>query len=144
MMTPTTKCRGLEIIKGCKRVFLEAYTSILMVDKQKLVNLLTPYMPVYTIIIPIFRFDLIAIAGEILWKRSNCGRQRAGGVSKLPQLILSRNCLEGKLIPIMSTSYSLACMEDTNNMFLVQEADQILQDADKEDIAFLVVGDPFG
>ena len=29
--------RGLEAVKRCKRVFLEAYTSVLLVDKEKLV-----------------------------------------------------------------------------------------------------------
>ena len=31
--------RGLEAVKRCKRVFLEAYTSILLVDREKLVCL---------------------------------------------------------------------------------------------------------
>ena len=30
--------RGLAAVKRCKRVFLEAYTSILLVDKEKLVR----------------------------------------------------------------------------------------------------------
>jgi len=30
--------RGLAAVKKCKRVFLEAYTSILLVDKEKLVR----------------------------------------------------------------------------------------------------------
>jgi len=30
--------RGLEIVKRCSRIYLEAYTSILMVDKEKLVS----------------------------------------------------------------------------------------------------------
>ena len=30
--------KGLNIIKGAKRVYLEAYTSILLVDKDKLVS----------------------------------------------------------------------------------------------------------
>src|SRR4051812_17478384 len=30
--------KGLEAIKSCKRVYIEAYTSILMVDKEKLVS----------------------------------------------------------------------------------------------------------
>jgi diphthine synthase len=29
--------KGLEAVKGCKRIYLEAYTSVLMVDKDKLV-----------------------------------------------------------------------------------------------------------
>ena len=31
--------RGLQAVKRCKRVYLEAYTSILLVDKDKLVDL---------------------------------------------------------------------------------------------------------
>ena len=30
--------RGLAAVRRCKRVFLEAYTSILLVDKEKLVR----------------------------------------------------------------------------------------------------------
>ena len=30
-------CRGLEIVKRCKRVYLESYTSLLLVDSAKLV-----------------------------------------------------------------------------------------------------------
>lgn len=29
--------KGLEVVKAAKRVYLEAYTSILLVDKEKLV-----------------------------------------------------------------------------------------------------------
>ena len=31
-------CRGLEVVRKCCRVYLEAYTSILMCDKSKLVS----------------------------------------------------------------------------------------------------------
>ena len=31
--------RGLQAVRKCKRVFLEAYTSILLVEKEKLVGL---------------------------------------------------------------------------------------------------------
>ena len=31
--------KGLEIVKTAERVYLEAYTSILLVDKEKLVSL---------------------------------------------------------------------------------------------------------
>jgi diphthine methyl ester synthase len=30
--------RGLEVVKSAERVYLEAYTSILLVDKEKLVR----------------------------------------------------------------------------------------------------------
>lgn len=29
-------CRGLEAVKGCERVYLEAYTSLLLVPKERL------------------------------------------------------------------------------------------------------------
>ena len=35
--------RGLEAVKSCERVYLEAYTSILMVDSSKLVSLVSEY-----------------------------------------------------------------------------------------------------
>jgi Diphthamide biosynthesis methyltransferase len=35
--------RGLEIVKRAERVYLEAYTSILLVDKEKLVSWVRSY-----------------------------------------------------------------------------------------------------
>lgn len=32
--------KGLEAIKSCERIYLEAYTSILMVPKERLVNII--------------------------------------------------------------------------------------------------------
>ncbi|EKM53640.1 uncharacterized protein PHACADRAFT_125502 [Phanerochaete carnosa HHB-10118-sp] len=70
--------KGLEAVKGCSRVYLEAYTSILMIQKDRL--------------------------EEFYGK----------------ELILAdRDMVE-------------------------TESDEILKDADKEDVAMLVVGDPFG
>jgi diphthine synthase len=31
--------RGLEVVRGCARIYLEAYTSILLCDKKKLVRI---------------------------------------------------------------------------------------------------------
>eukprot|EP01026_Neomeris_dumetosa_P071560 TRINITY_DN72400_c0_g1_i1.p1 TRINITY_DN72400_c0_g1~~TRINITY_DN72400_c0_g1_i1.p1 ORF type:complete len:251 (-),score=35.30 TRINITY_DN72400_c0_g1_i1:313-1065(-) len=70
--------RGLQIVQGCSRVYLEAYTSILMVDKEKL---------------------------EEFYGRD--------------VILADRQMVE-------------------------QKAEDILQSADSEDVAFLVVGDPFG
>ncbi|KAK7691977.1 diphthine synthase [Cerrena zonata] len=70
--------RGLEAVKGCSRVYLEAYTSILMVQKER----------------------LEAFYGKEL-------------------ILADRDMVE-------------------------TESDEILRDADKEDVALLVVGDPFG
>lgn len=37
--TDGTLCRGLAAVKRCSRVYLEAYTSVLLCDKSKLVSL---------------------------------------------------------------------------------------------------------
>ena len=34
--------KGLDAVKSCERIYLEAYTSILMVDKEKLVRYSSP------------------------------------------------------------------------------------------------------
>ncbi|KAK0486501.1 tetrapyrrole methylase [Armillaria novae-zelandiae] len=70
--------RGLEAIKGSSRVYLEAYTSILMVQKEKL---------------------------EAFYEKS--------------LILADRDMVE-------------------------TESDEILANADKEDVSLLVVGDPFG
>ncbi|KAH9915388.1 Diphthine synthase [Fomitopsis serialis] len=70
--------RGLEVVKRSSRVYLEAYTSILMVQKER----------------------LEAFYGKEL-------------------ILADRNMVE-------------------------TESDEILRDADKEDVSLLVVGDPFG
>ncbi|KND02478.1 diphthine synthase [Spizellomyces punctatus DAOM BR117] len=70
--------KGLEAVKSCSRIYLEAYTSILGVGKERL---------------------------EAFYER--------------PVIIADRDMVE-------------------------TESDAILQDADKVNVAFLVVGDPFG
>ena len=35
--------KGLEAINSCERIYLEAYTSILMVSKEKLVNIILSF-----------------------------------------------------------------------------------------------------
>ncbi|KAK6904395.1 diphthine synthase [Kwoniella mangroviensis CBS 8507] len=70
--------KGLEAVKRCERVYLESYTSILMVDKERL---------------------------EAFYEKE--------------VIIATREMVE-------------------------LEADEILRDSDKVDIAFLVVGDPLG
>ncbi|CAK0764995.1 diphthine synthase [Coccomyxa viridis] len=70
--------RGLQAVKKCRRVFLEAYTSILLVEKEKLEHF--------------YGKDII---------------------------VADREMVESQI-------------------------EVILKDADREDVAFLVVGDPFG
>jgi len=55
--------KGLEIIKRAERVYLEAYTAVLLVEKEVLVRNPSWRMP---------KHQLIAIAvGSLLWPRSN-------------------------------------------------------------------------
>lgn len=67
--------RGLEIVKRAERVYLEAYTSILLVDKTKLVGGLS------------LRMDIMALAmcssliccysvGSVLWPPRHRGGSR--------------------------------------------------------------------
>ncbi|KAJ3082223.1 diphthine synthase [Quaeritorhiza haematococci] len=70
--------KGLEAVRSCSRIYLEAYTSILTVGKERL---------------------------EAFYEKDI--------------IIADREFVEG-------------------------DADEILRDADKENVAFLVVGDPFG
>lgn len=49
-------------MKKCERVYLEAYTSVLMVEKEKLVSGLQP--------------DAVLIPGSILWPSSDHGYPR--------------------------------------------------------------------
>lgn len=45
--------RGLEVVKSAKKVFLEAYTSILSVDKESLVSI---FVTCFRIVISRIRF----------------------------------------------------------------------------------------
>lgn len=64
--------KGLELIKKVERVYLEAYTSILLVDTAKLViSLFTSHRIVdLTLRVP--------TVGSILWSSNHCGRPRDG------------------------------------------------------------------
>lgn len=59
--------KGLELIKKVERVYLEAYTSILLVDKAKLVSFFNSHCLV----------DLtlnVFTVGSILWPSNHFGR----------------------------------------------------------------------
>lgn len=43
--------RGLEVVKTADRVYLEAYTSILLVDKTKLVRFEFSMLPCYILLL---------------------------------------------------------------------------------------------
>ena len=56
--------RGLEIVKKAERVYLEAYTAILLVDKAKLVSISPNLLAIWiTIRIrwPLFTFDALLL-----------------------------------------------------------------------------------
>jgi diphthine methyl ester synthase len=89
--------KGLEVAKSASRVYLEAYTSILLVDKEVLVRQ---------------AYHDYAVA----WR----------GLTFLQEKYYGR-------------SITVADRE-----MVESNSDEILRDADKEDVAFLVVGDPFG
>lgn len=64
--------RGLEAIKGSQRVYLEAYTSILGVGKERLVS-----YSLFTLSIHLE--SSLHVLGSILWQRYHCSRSRYGG-----------------------------------------------------------------
>jgi hypothetical protein len=86
----------LQAVKRCERVYLEAYTSILMVPKERLVSLVLRESP----------FGLIQF-------------------------------------PLKEEFYGKTVITATRETVEL-ESDDILRDADKVDVAFLVVGDPLG
>lgn len=81
--------KGLDAVRSCERIYLEAYTSILMVEKEKLVCLscshfiryhfsataTTPHSPT-----PINNYLCIMNIGSILRQACHGGRPRDGRV----------------------------------------------------------------
>ena len=59
--------KGLEMIKKVERVYLEAYTSILLVDNAKLVSFFNSHC------IMCLTLNFFAV-GSILWPSNHCGR----------------------------------------------------------------------
>lgn len=68
--------KGLELIKKVERVYLEAYTSILLVDIAKLVSL---FSNSYGNVDLTLRFCTV---GSILWSSNHRGRPRDGRICK--------------------------------------------------------------
>lgn len=68
--------KGLELIKKAERVYLEAYTSILLVDTAKLVN---PLFNAYRVVGLTLKYYTV---GSILWPSSHRGRPRDGRICK--------------------------------------------------------------
>ena len=61
--------KGLEIVKKASRVYLEAYTSILLVDQSVLVCVLA-FLPLGRR----FELTLTCPVGGLLWPLRYCGR----------------------------------------------------------------------
>jgi diphthamide biosynthesis methyltransferase len=59
--------KGLEVVKKADRVYLEAYTSILLVDKEKLVSLMKIEMWADIGMRSHVEGSLTAAIGSILW-----------------------------------------------------------------------------
>lgn len=68
--------KGLELIRKVERVYLEAYTSILLVDRAKLVNSLSNSSSNMELTL---RFSTV---GSILWPINHRGRPRDGRIGK--------------------------------------------------------------
>lgn len=86
--------KGLEVVKKASRIYLEAYTSILLVDQTVLVR--------------------------VSWKVM-------------------------RLVPNMKQeSYYGRSITIADREMVESNSEEILRDARTEDVAFLVVGDPFG
>ena len=68
---------GLEVVRRAERVYLEAYTAILMVGKDRLVCVpLADSAP-----LPVLEgTDTHAKVGSILWQRDNSSRPGDGGI----------------------------------------------------------------
>lgn len=60
--------KGLDIVKKAKRVYLEAYTAVLLVEKEVLVSLIEQFYA---------RIEaklIVTVVGSLLWPRSHYSR----------------------------------------------------------------------
>ena len=73
--------KGLAIVKRAERVYLEAYTSILLVGKEKLVSLIRLYMENPSRVLLGGRtLRLGRSVGNLLWPTCYTGRPRNGRI----------------------------------------------------------------
>lgn len=124
----TRPSRGLEAIRRSSRVYLEAYTSMLLVDTQRLVCSMQAT-----------RAHVCNPLQEAFYER--------------PVVIADREMVESVCCYLKRTVALLFCLATgirykeeapPRKPPTTQEADTILAGADTEDVSFLVVGDPFG
>ena len=62
--------KGLEVVKRAERVYLEAYTSILLVNKEKLVSV-PEYSRCYLLLRNCLTRSSIGSVGSFLWTSCN-------------------------------------------------------------------------
>ena len=67
--------KGLEIVKKADRVYLEAYTAILLVEKSQLVRALQSINTLISI-------NICSLVGSLLWPPHHPRRPRDGGIAK--------------------------------------------------------------
>jgi diphthine methyl ester synthase len=120
--------RGLDAVRSCAKVYMEAYTSLLSLglDPSSLTKLVRLPSPPATCL----RWSLV-----LLRRRSfvpaTCSRKWLARSRRSRPVVLQEK-LYGKEIT-------------TADREMVEErADQMLHEAADTDVAFLVVGDPFG
>lgn len=144
----STLCRGLDAVRQSERVYLEAYTSLLLVPKEKLVCecwLLLHCLKTQQRQGKLFIGDANCFqrsAGNVLWQRGYCSRSRDGGDGERrggPGRLHWRPVAIGRLFARLLLQARL-CLLVVN----LQEADTILEGAQEKNVSFLVVGDPFG
>lgn len=69
--------KGLNIVKGAERVYLEAYTSILLVGKEKLVSVTfiqTTWRRLYAMLLCGTLLRRGGLVGSLLWPTCHFGR----------------------------------------------------------------------
>lgn len=73
--------KGLDVVKKAERVYLEAYTSILLVDKEKLVSLLGCLVSAFSNTLVVWLGLMFSSSvGSLLWPTCNIGRPGNGRV----------------------------------------------------------------
>ncbi len=161
-------------MKRSQRVYLEAYTSLLLVPKEKLVGgrvhcrcshshtavhngATSCCMSQRYAAAPqptALHMLLLLPAGGVLWQGGDCGGSRDGGNGELavaPSAQTSwrdTSMSAAVVLPLAKREHLDTSLQIllTYNLLLdqLQEADSILEGAEEGDVSFLVVGDPFG
>ena len=113
--------RGLEAVRGSQRVYLEAYTSVLLAPKEQLVSVRSGYSWRKTILVGPFEHAM----------------------PRHPQVETARNRLMVAAPWAQEAFYGKAIIIADREM-VESNSDDILAGAAESDVSFLVVGDPFG